>query len=391
MPSENLSRRSLTRVKKWFEEKEQRLTKKERERNRVPSRAPENSLPVAAPGSMADAILPADERDTPSAPKEAEIVAPRQGQTPPAGGYATVVEVRAAEALVSYDGHLLRARLAPSLFSDSGIRSPVTVGDHVQITFHGAEQARVEDVMARRSSLARGAGDASRRENRLHTHLLAANIDQVIVVSSAAEPPFRSRLIDRYLVAASRDGLPAVLCVNKVDLGLSTLVKTYLKGYADLGINVLLTSTATGEGIGSFTGVVRGKKSLLTGHSGVGKSSLLNALEPGLARRVGSVTQTAAGQGKGTHTTTSSRLVPLSIPDTFIVDTPGIRSFGMSGLAPQDLATHFPDIAQFATACAFRDCRHNGEQGCVLPSASSESAFLAARWMSYRKMLRELR
>jgi ribosome biogenesis GTPase len=176
-----------------------------------------------------------------------------------------------------------------------------------------------------------------------------------------------------------------------MDLGLSTASEKYLRGYSNLGINVLLTSTVSGEGIGSLMGVVGGKKSLLTGHSGVGKSSLLNAMEPGLARRVGNVTQTAAGQGKGTHTTASSRLVPLSIPDTFIVDTPGIRSFGISGLTPQDLATHFPDIAQMTETCAFRNCLHDGERGCALPAASSESGFLKARWMSYRKLLGELR
>ena len=109
------------------------------------------------------------------------------------------------------------------------------------------------------------------------------------------------------------------------------------------------------------------RTSLLTGHSGVGKSSLLNALEPGLARQVGSVTHATAGLGKGKHTTASARLLRLSAPDTFVVDSPGIRAFGINGLAPHDLAVHFPDVSRFAAYCGFRDCLHDGEQGCDLP------------------------
>jgi len=196
--------------------------------------------------------------------------------------------------------------------------------------------------------------------------------------------------MDRFLVAASRDELPAILCVNKLDLGLSTEARKNLEGYAALGFEVLLTSTVTGEGVESLMEVVNGKTSLLTGHSGVGKSSLLNAIEPGLARRVGSVTQAAAGQGKGMHTTSSSRLVPLSIPNTFMVDTPGIRSFGITGLGKEDLAAHFPDILQLAESCEFRNCLHDGELGCALPVASSELPFLDARWKSYLTLLSEL-
>jgi ribosome biogenesis GTPase len=377
----------LIRVKKWFEEKEQRLARKERKRDR----------PSKGQRSVSDRGLTHDDTQYPDGgelhprTRSAGPVDRSQEQISTVEAYATVVEVRASEALVSHDGRLIRARFAPALFSDTSSRSPVAVGDMVQITFQGAEQARVEKVMPRRSSLARGTGDATRRETRLDTHLLAANVDQVVVVSSAAEPPFRPRLIDRFLVAASRDGLPAVLCVNKVDLGLSTASETHLRGYADLGITVLLTSAVSGKGIDSLMEVVRGKKSLLTGHSGVGKSSLLNAMEPGLARRVGSVTQASAGQGKGTHTTSASRLVPLSMPDTFIVDTPGIRSFSIIGLPPKDLAAHFPEIARLAPSCEFRNCLHDGERGCALSSATQESSFLEARLTSYRLLLAELR
>ncbi|MDA1215631.1 MAG: ribosome small subunit-dependent GTPase A [Chloroflexi bacterium] len=389
MPSENLSRRTTTRIEKWQAEKQERRAKKDEKRKGATSEDADGPLSASAPRLLDDDTGLIEAGDLDSQPQAAEIVPLKQEQAPAEEVEATVVEVHAAEVLVSLDGAILRAHLGSSLFSDAQSRNPVAVGDQVLITLYGSAPARVESVLPRRSSLARGSGDASRGKGRLRTQIFAANIDQVIVVS-AAEPPFNPRLIDRFLVAASRDELPAVLCVNKLDLGLSSEAKANLEGYAALGFEILLTSTVTGEGIDSLIAAVSGKTSLLTGHSGVGKSSLLNAIEPGLARRVGSVTQAAAGQGKGTHTTSSSRLVPLSTPNTFMVDTPGIRSFGITGLEKEDLAAHFSDILQLAESCEFRNCLHDGELGCALPAASSKSAFLDARWKSYLTLLSEL-
>jgi ribosome biogenesis GTPase len=129
---------------------------------------------------------------------------------------------------------------------------------------------------------------------------------------------------------------------------------------------------------------------LFTGHSGVGKSSLLNALEPGLALRVGSVTEATAGQGKGRHTTSSARLVPLSLADTFVVDSPGIRAFGVRGLAARALAAHLPDIDALASGCAYRDCLHRGEPGCAVAAHAERDSFLRERVASYRTLLGEL-
>jgi ribosome biogenesis GTPase len=134
-----------------------------------------------------------------------------------------------------------------------------------------------------------------------------------------------------------------------------------------------------------------GTVSLFTGHSGVGKSSLLNALESGLALRVGDVTSATAGQGKGRHTTSSARLVPLSLPDTYVVDSPGIRSYGIDGVARGDLAGHFRDLAALAIDCAFRDCLHQHERGCAVVAAAQSDAFLSRRLASYRSMLSELK
>lgn len=387
MPQENLSHHIVKGVRKLFEEKAQRLEKKELQKARRLRRALEKPHAGDAPDwDPEDPLL--EWEDTPRT-RAASPSAREQRQ--PGAETATVVEVRGADALVSLDGRVLRADPSPKLLSNPGARGPLAVGDRVRLALRGAGHVRIEDVLPRRSALSRGAGDGTRLGPLSEAHVLAANIDQVIVVASASEPPFRPRLIDRYLVAASRDGLPAVVCVNKADLGVSDETAMYLDGYRALGVPVLLTSAATGEGMDGLQALIGGKTSLFTGHSGVGKSSLLNALEPGLALRVGSVTQTGVRRGKGAHTTTSARLVPLSQADTFVVDSPGIRAFGLAGLAPAELCAHFPDLARLATGCEFRDCLHDGEQGCAVPDGVEGSEFLGARLESYLVLLAELR
>jgi ribosome biogenesis GTPase len=266
----------------------------------------------------------------------------------------------------------------------------LAVGDRVQLQTTDGDQARIVAALPRRSALTRDVYDPTRREAVHTSQVLAANIDQVIVVCSPAEPPFRPRLIDRYLVAASRDSLPATVCLNKEDLGVPEEVGRYLAGYSRLGVPVLRASARTGAGLVELKEGMAGKVSLLIGHSGVGKSSLLNALEPGLYLRIGGVSQTAAGQGKGRHTTSAARLVPLSLPDTFVVDTPGVRAFGIRGMEARELAAHFVDIAALAPRCAYGDCLHRGEPGCAVAARAQHDGFLGERLASYRGMLREL-
>jgi ribosome biogenesis GTPase len=167
-------------------------------------------------------------------------------------------------------------------------------------------------------------------------------------------------------------------------------VERYLEGYALLGIETVRTSAVEQSGLNPLRELLAGNVSLFTGHSGVGKSSLLNAIEPGLALKVNDVTQTTAGQGKGRHTTSSARLVPLSLPETFVVDSPGIRAFGVKGVPPAELASHFADIAAIATGCSYRDCLHRGEPACAVDVEAHHDWFLRERLASYRTILREL-
>ena len=391
MTSHKLTKRHLQSIKKSFEYKGRHEELKEARRQRQQERAQRRGRPPRQRDWHDADALPSREKMRAASALEAPPSPSNASPHPEPALAGTVIEVRSGESLVSFEGRALRAILpAAARVSGGGMRSPVAVGDRVAIEPVEPGIVRIISVLPRRSALVREVYDPSRRDPNTQGQVLAANLDLVVVVCSPAEPPFRPRLIDRYLVAASRDALPAMVCLNKTDLGVTRDVEAMLAAYERLGVEIVRASAVTGDGVGSLRDVIAGRVSLFTGHSGVGKSSLLNALEPGLALRVGDVTQSAAGQGKGRHTTSSARLVPLSLPDTFVVDSPGIRAFGLHGMRPQDLAAHFDDIAALASACSYADCLHRAEPGCAVKAAAHLDAFLHARLESYRAMLREL-
>jgi ribosome biogenesis GTPase len=388
--SHKLSKRQVRSLKKQFENKERRPLFQESRRLRAAERAQQRRAPRRRDWHGAgDDAAPFEKIRRPRVelPRDASAAAPVETEGAPTG---TVIEVRSSESLVSFEGRVLRATLARGeRLIDAETRSPLAVGDRVRLEA-APGVVRIVAVLPRRSALARDVYDPTRLGASSKGHIIAANIDQVVVVCSPAEPPFRPRLIDRYLVAASRDALPVLICLNKTDLGVPDDVDALLRGYEALGAGCVRVSALSGEGIDALTERIAGTTSLFSGHSGVGKSSLLNAIEPGLALRVGDVTQSAAGQGKGRHTTSTARLVPLSLPETFVVDSPGIRAFGIKGIVPRELASHFADIAPLASGCAYRDCLHRGESGCAVAAAAARDAFLHARLDTYRTLLREV-
>ena len=374
MRQENLTEHALRGIRKALRAHSERIETRERQRLRAAERA---SRPHRPP------------RDREWWEEEAPEGLPRPALTPtprvPAAETATgtVIEVLRGRYLVASEARQLVA--VPG--GRAGTASLVT-GDRVLLAGGADGPARIVEALPRRSALLRAVGDGARL-GRMQQQALAANVDQAVIVCSPASPPFRPGLIDRYLVAASRDGLAPLICLNKSDLGLSEGVEEALAGFKGLGVPVVRTSAVTGQGTTELLDALAGTTSVFTGHSGVGKSSLLNALLPGLGLRVGGVTEAAAGQGKGRHTTTSARLVPLPQPDTFIVDTPGIRVLGIQGILRTDLAGYFPDLAAFAAGCHYRGCLHTGEAACRVEQAAANDAWLGRRLRSYRRLLEE--
>lgn len=386
--SKELSERRLQGVRKAQADKKRRIELKERQRQRRAEAASRRARPPRRK-DWRDSDDELEQADRPSGSARSSTRESSPQTLPTEIG--TVLEIRSDDSLVSHQGAVLRATLSRvSSNLHRAARSPLAVGDRVGLELVGSDRARIVAVLPRRSALTRDVHDPSRRSAVHKSHVLAANVDQVIVVCSPAEPPFRPRLIDRYLVAASRDSLPATVCLNKEDLGVPAEVAWRLDGLSRLGVPVVRTSALTGAGLDGLKQRMVGKASLLTGHSGVGKSSLLNALEPQLALRTSEVSQATAGQGKGKHTTSAARLLPLSPPGTFVVDTPGIRAFGLRGMKPRELARHFADIAAPASGCAYRDCLHRGEPDCAVAARAQSDGFLGVRLESYRAMLAQL-
>lgn len=280
------------------------------------------------------------------------------------------------------DGEELEASLSQELARTQ--QSSIAVGDFVELDEEG-EGARVIAVRARRSSLARPDPANADRER-----VLAANIDLAVVVLSVVSPPLRPALIDRFLVALDYGGVSPVLCVNKVDLlgdeSERDRVLEILAPYRELGIPCFLTSAESGEGVADLRSVLASKTCVFTGHSGVGKSSLLNALDPSVSRDTGGVRE---GDGKGRHTTTSSALRVMAT-GARLIDTPGIRTFGLWKLDAEGLRRSFREFEDFRGSCRFRDCTHVHEPGCAVVEASRSGAIAPSRYAAYRRLLGEL-
>ncbi len=248
----------------------------------------------------------------------------------------------------------------------------VAVGDRVRFS---AEMNRVESVLPRATVLSR-----PDPHNPRIPLVIAANIDVVVNVVSLLSPPLRLGLIDRYLVAIERAGARPLICVNKIDL---LDRRDAFQPYLDMGVPVVFCSAASNIGLDELRAALAGKMSVLTGHSGVGKSSLLNALDPAQTAATGDV---GAVHKKGRHTTTSSRLYDM--PDGgIVIDTPGIRELGLWDVSSADVRLYFHDFDQFAHECAFSDCSHTHEPRCAVKAALASGGLLQARYDSYLRIM----
>lgn len=260
-------------------------------------------------------------------------------------------------------------RLLKTLATDQ--RHVVIAGDIVWFRPEGSDQGIIERVEPRHGVLS--------RTSRGRQHVLVANVDQVIVVTSAAEPRLKPNLIDRFLVSAEKARIQPVICINKIDLINAADLMPLAGVYGQLGYEVLFVSAATGFGVDRLRARLAGRESVVTGQSGVGKSSLLNAVEPGLKLRVESVSEETQ---KGRHTTTTAELLPLEFGG-FVVDTPGIRQFQLWDVIAEEVAGYFRDLRPYVSKCRFPDCTHTHEQPCAVKDAVADGWIDTRRYESY--------
>ena len=254
----------------------------------------------------------------------------------------------------------------------------ILVGDSVTVHHHPDGSVTVEQVHPRRSVLKRRMPGKKHGERNV-----AANLDQVVVVGSAQRPDWDPHLVDRFTAVAGANGLPMVLVVNKCDL--VEQCSTCGEPYSQAGYTVVYTSVPERRGLEELRQHLEGHVSLFTETTGVGKSSLLNALQPGLKLRTAEVSHKSRA---GRHTTVAAEMHPFG-KHGFVVDTPGLRDMGLWGLEPQEVAAAFPEFAPLAAHCRFDNCRHLEEPGCAIAEAAERHEIASSRLESYRWLLGE--
>jgi ribosome biogenesis GTPase / thiamine phosphate phosphatase len=233
-------------------------------------------------------------------------------------------------------------------------------------------EGNIERIEPRRNVLSRTV--------RGKQHVIAANVDQMVIVTSAAQPRMKPGLIDRFLVSAEKGKLRPVVCINKIDLVEPADLQPLIGVYSRMGYMVLMVSATQRHGIEQLHRELTGRCSVIVGQSGVGKTSLLNAVEPGLDLRVAAI---SAENQKGKHTTTAARLLPLTGSKGYVVDTPGVRQFQLWDVIPAEVGGYFRDLRPFINHCKFPNCTHRHEADCAVKDAVADGWLDARRYESY--------
>ncbi len=263
------------------------------------------------------------------------------------------------------------------------VTNPIAVGDYVDFSIENTAERTVliekihprENYMIRKSVHKTG-----------HGHMIAANIDQSILVVTLVLPRTSLGFIDRFLVSCEAFRIPAVLVFNKIDLydeALFAYQQDLINTYESLGYTCILTSVQTGQGIEDFKNILKNKKSLISGHSGVGKSSLVNLIAPDLELKTGDISDFSL---KGKHTTTFAEMFELE-PDTYIIDTPGIKELGIFDMEEEEISHYFPEMRDLLGHCRFHNCKHFNEPGCTIIQQVEKGEIALSRYESYLSML----
>lgn len=302
-----------------------------------------------------------------------------------------VLSVMPQGIVVDWNGERISCVIKGMLKKDkTQAKNLVVVGDFVLFEKVHEKEGIIAHVKPRKTILSR-ADNLSRRKEQL----IAANIDQVLITVSTVNPPLKPPLVDRYIIATQKGGMEPIIVVNKVDLleeGIEDpgflvevereIYQEFLTAYQQAGIKVIPVSTRTGFGIDHLKDAMRDKASVFSGQSGVGKSSLINAVT-GLDLRVG---ETVERTKKGSHTTTTAHLLPLSFGG-WCIDTPGIKSFGVWDLKKEEIEQYFSEIHECGLACKFLDCTHSHEQDCAVIQALEREEISPMRYESYQALV----
>jgi ribosome biogenesis GTPase len=269
-------------------------------------------------------------------------------------------------------------------FRLNGIKhtNPITVGDWVNFELEGTEGNGVIDkIEDRQNYIIRKSNNLSKQ-----THIIASNIDQAVLIVSLVSPRTSTGFIDRFLLTAEAYHIPCILVFNKHDLmneGFIDIQNELINLYQKIGYTCIQTSVKTGYGLEELKELLRNKNSLLSGHSGVGKSSLINAIEPSLDLKTAIV---SAASNKGQHTTTFAEMHPLQFGG-YLIDTPGIREFGVVDISKQELSHFFKEMKGLIGQCKFNNCIHLNEPGCAIMESVNEGKIDIGRYQSYLSIL----
>ncbi len=335
-------------------------------------------------------IMPRDERDRRKAIDQTLTASPQEAESMTVaasaeaeGQVALVTEVSGMSARIEMLGQERQATIRGLLTElDTGYINPVAMGDKVIVTEDGAGAWAIERALPRKTILARPDPFLAPRQQ-----VIAANVDQLLVVSSWREPDLWPELIDRYLIAARLSDIDPLVCVNKADLiedAREYEAATHI--YGVMGYRTLATSALTGKGVSSLRSELIGKLTVVVGLSGAGKSSLMSAVQPGLDLRTGEVSQ---AHRQGRHTTTQASMYRLD-GGGYVADTPGIREFGLAGLTLGELPLYFPEIDELAADCRFSNCAHLEEPDCAVRDAEKKGRVSGSRIASYKSIFDEL-
>lgn len=295
--------------------------------------------------------------------------------------YGIVIETNYNEAEILYEGKLLRTKLDKSF--NTICNKTIYTGDKVILN---KKDFSIEKIVRRKNMLCREKHDGSKINDFGITKVVATNIDLAVIVVSAHEPPLHPKFIDRYFILLKSNNIPFVIVMNKCDL--KTQEERILNIYKDLDITVIETSTNLNIGISELKNILKGKQSILVGHSGVGKSSLVNAIMQSNNIKVGSVGEKT---GKGCHTTTTSKYYKWN-DNSAIIDTPGIRSLDISNFNLDDIQNYFPEFIKLKDKCKYNNCLHYEESinDCSIKRGVRDKTISEERYESYAKIISEL-